>query len=298
MGKLCQLLQSPPDTETDAYRILSSGKLGIQGVNVDVYNGHGLVQSVGNEFPGNLLELFPGQFRSLWWKNLDKELKESPRLMAGEQLTEPFLAQEHGAKYWIDFQAGYSQGIFLDQRLNRQEVRKRSAPGQRVLNTFAYTCPFSVVAALGGATATSLDLSRPYLEWGKRNFSANGLDPEAHHFVRGDVFEWLRQFGKKGRTFHGVVLDPPTFSRNQKGKVFQVKQDYAALVELAARLLEPGGWLLCCTNHFSLTRKRFGLMIDEGLRAAGVKAQKRRFASMPPEFEPEDYLKSCWVDVA
>ena len=65
----------------------------------------------------------------------------------------------------------------LDQRWNRSAVRERVGEGDRVLNTFAYTCAFSVVAALGGATATSVDLSKNYLEWGKRNFVLNELDP-------------------------------------------------------------------------------------------------------------------------
>lgn len=104
---------------------------------------------------------------------------------------------------------GYSQGIFLDQRDHRRQVRERSAPGMRVLNTFAYTGAFSVYAALGGAQTTTLDLAQPCLDWARENFSLNGIDPATQYFCKGDVRRWLERFSRQGRTFHGIILDPP-----------------------------------------------------------------------------------------
>ena len=80
---------------------------------------------------------------------------------------------------------------------------------------FAYTCGFSVCAALAGARTTSLDLSRKWLAWGQRNFVLNGLDPAAHDFIYGDATDWLRRLGRKGRQFEAVLLDPPTFSTSK-----------------------------------------------------------------------------------
>src|SRR5206468_1590377 len=79
----------------------------------------------------------------------------------------------------------------------------------QVLNTFAYTCGFSVCAAKAGARTTSLDLSKKYLEWGKRNFAHNQIDPARHEFLHGDVFGWLRRLARKQRLFDAIVLDPP-----------------------------------------------------------------------------------------
>jgi hypothetical protein len=101
---------------------------------------------------------------------------------------------------------------------------------------------------MAGAETTTLDLSQPYLDWAKRNFTHNSLDPAAHHFCKGDTFHWLRRFAKQGRTFDGIVLDPPTFSRDEKGRVFRVEKDFGELAALASDILEPDGWLLCSTN--------------------------------------------------
>ena len=81
-----------------------------------------------------------------------------------------------------------------------------------ILNAFAYTCGFSVCAAKAGWQTTSLDLSKKYLEWGKRNFVGNGLNPSAHEFIHGDVFDWFGRLAKKQRQFNLILLDPPTFS--------------------------------------------------------------------------------------
>ena len=225
-GALNPTLQSPPSPDTDAYRLFDGDN-----IQVDTFAGNWLVQTRDCAVPEWIVQqTIP---RSIWHKRLDKEEKSPPTRLSGESITTPFAAREHGIQYEIDFQNGYSQGIFLDQRLNRLDVKKRIKPGHRLLNTFAYTCGFSVVAATAGAITTSVDLSRNYLEWGKRNFRLNEIELDDHFFTRGDTFDWLKRWKKSNVRFDGIILDPPTFSRNEKGKVFRVEKDYAELVALA-----------------------------------------------------------------
>ena len=124
------------------------------------------------------------QDKTCYWKQLDQHEKEPPSRIAGPEQESHFTARESGVNYRIHFQAGYSQGIFLDQRLNRRRVRRFSNPGMTVLNTFAYTGAFSVCAALSGATTTTLDLSQVYLDWARDNFRINSLDPDNHYFCK------------------------------------------------------------------------------------------------------------------
>ncbi len=229
--------------------------------------------------------------RTCYWKRLDQHQKESPTLLCGEAVGEPFTVMENSIRFEISFQSGYSQGIFLDQRDNRAEVRRRSAAGTRILNTFAYTGAFSVAAAMAGAETTTLDLSQPYLDWARRNFSLNGMDPAAHHFCKGDTFHWLRRFAKQGRRFDGIVLDPPTFSRDEKGRVFRVEEDFGELAALAAEVLAPGGWMLCCTNFRRMSPGAFERQLLERL-PRGIQASH---ADMPADFTDAPYLKSVWL---
>jgi len=255
-----------------AYRLFDGGGDGFAGLIIEVYAGWWLVQTSGPELPDGLLPVLKERRVGAYWKQLSKTDKQSPRHLCGPRLDGPFEIVEDSRRYKIDFASGYSQGLFIDQRDNRGEVAGRMHPGQHLLNTFSYTCAFSVAAASAGATTTSLDLSGPFLAWGKENFALNGLDPASHFFTRGDTREWLAVFHKKGRVFDGIILDPPTFSRSPRGRqTWRVEKDFPALVSAACKVLAPGGWLLCSTNCRRLHERQFAAMIREGGRDVGRK---------------------------
>ena len=180
-------------------------------------------------------------------------------------------------------------------------VPSRPLAGMEILNTFAYTCGFSTCAARAGARATSLDLSRKYLEWGKRNFEMNGLDPAEHEFIYGDVFDWVRRFAKKGREFDLVVLDPPTFSQSKGQGVFQAGKDYARLVKSAMALLKPDGVLFASTNAGQLAPEKFVSDLTAAIQSTSSKLVQQQFLPQPPDFptsaaEPA-YLKTMWMRI-
>jgi 23S rRNA (cytosine1962-C5)-methyltransferase len=276
---------------TDAVRLIDGAGDGLPGVFLETHAARLLLSTTAGDVPPRVREWLEHHGSSCYWKRLDQHHKESPVRLCGPEVGEPFLIREQGICYEISFQSGYSQGIFLDQRNNRAEVRRLMRPGLRLLNTFAYTGAFSVAAAMAGAETTTLDLSQPYLDWAKRNFSHNALDPAAHHFCKGDTFHWLRRFAKQGRAFDAIVLDPPTFSRDEKGKVFRVEQNFGELAALAAELLTPDGWLLCCTNFHRMKPWEF----ERQLLTTLPRAMTASHTAMPKDFTDDPYLKSVWL---
>jgi len=170
-----------------------------------------------------------------------------------------------------------------------------------MLNTFAYTCAFSVCAARAGMRTTSLDLSRKYLAWGRRNFELNGLDSGGHEFVCGDVFDWLRRWRKKERAFEVVVLDPPTFSQSKEEGVFRAGKDYGRLVKAALPLLAGGGVLLAACNAARYAPGVFVETVRSAIRASDRAVLQEHYAPQPPDFpisrEEPAYLKTFWVRV-
>jgi 23S rRNA (cytosine1962-C5)-methyltransferase len=286
-------LSPSPGNETTAWRIYHDAN---REVWVDHFDGRWLVQTREPQFPGFLKDLAQGVARSIYWRPRDKSAATAPERVWGEEVPERFAVKENGATFWIDFDAGYSSGIFLDQRLNRKWVGEVVNPGERVLNTFAYTGGFSVMAARSGAITTTADLSKTYLDWTWDNFTANGLDPDEHFGVKGDAFEWMRTFARQGRSFHGIVLDPPTFSRNKKS-TFRTDSNYADLASLAAAIIEPGGWILCCANTHRLGLKQFEKEVRNGIRQQRRSVESLESLPMPPEFTDDEYLKSLRVVV-
>ena len=257
--------------------------------------------------------------RGAYHKLLSRQVRQqrvaetSPRLALGEAAPGEFTARENGVRFALSFSEGYSVGLFLDQRDNRRRflvnhiaagfpLFPNGPRGAEVLNTFAYTCGFSVCAALTGARTTSLDLSRKYLDWGKHNFALNSLDFAQRDFIYGDVFDWLKRLRKKGRLFDAIVLDPPTFSQSKQHGAFRAEKDYGGLVALALPLLRPEGVLLCSTNAAGLRPERSLEMILTAITGQGRAVLKQHYVPQPPDFpisrdEPA-HLKTVWLRVA
>lgn len=280
---------SLPADATTAFRLADSRGDSLDGVEIDTFAGRWLVQTRAPAFPDWLRAT--GHPIAIYWKQLG-EHKDPPIWIEGEQTPDPFEIMENGMRFWIDFTSGYSQGIFLDQRNNRAETRRRTK-GLRVLNCFAYTCAFGVAAALGGAQTVNVDLSKRYLDWGRRNYDLNGIPAAGHEFIAREALSVLDQFARKGRRFDLVILDPPTFSRDKAGKVFTVAKSFAELVRAAEEVLTDKGFLFCSTNQRTLTPEAFRRLIADGLSCPGIWRMDTR--RMPPDFTGEQYLKAVWV---
>jgi 23S rRNA (cytosine1962-C5)-methyltransferase len=182
------------------------------------------------------------------------EDRHAPVLLEGDSaLPVVTTVREAGLQYGVDFSAGYSAGLFFDQRANRAFLRQ--ARPKRLLNTFAYTCSFSVVAASVGAETVSVDLSKKSLDRGRTNFDLNELPQEAHRFIADDVLDVLPRLARRGEKFDAIVLDPPTFSRGNKGRKFQAEHDLAELLDLALEVATPQARVLLSTNCTRITAR-------------------------------------------
>ncbi|MBK8913466.1 MAG: class I SAM-dependent rRNA methyltransferase [Phycisphaerales bacterium] len=198
------------------------------------------------------------------------------------------IAREGAARFAIRPYDGFSTGLFLEQRDNRALVRD-CARGLRVLNTFAYTCGFTVLAALGGAVETvSVDASRRYLSWGQRNFEINELSRDGHRFLTADVGDYLRRAVRRGERFDLVILDPPTFGRGPDGEAFSFADHAPRLVADAIHVLAEGGRLLFATNHRGTPAAALRRMIEQAARSTGRRPAGIDAPPLPPDFAGDE----------
>lgn len=292
-GRLMRLAERkqkllPPGT--NAWRVADGSPW--PGVFIDSLAGRLLVSLRDvEELPHDLQQELDQCGCDVYIKHLSKGDKTAPTPLSPPLQPTRFPIQENGVTYLLDMQAGYSQGLFIDQRNNRAELRRRCRPGNHVLNLFAYTGAFSVSAALAGATTTTLDLAQPCLNWCRENMLQNGIDPAQHYFCKGDALHWLERFAHQGRRFDIIVLDPPTFSRDDKGRIWRAERDYGDLVARAMACLIPSGWLLCTTNCRKLSPAAFRALVATGAPGAKLSA-----APMPFDFDGEPYLKTLFVN--
>lgn len=214
---------------------------------------------------------------------------DRPRLVAGDGVGTVERVREGGLTYEVDFAAGYSVGLFCDQRANRASLRSRKV--RRLLNTFAHTCAFSVAAAAAGAVTTSVDVSKACLERGRRNFELNGIATAGHRFVTEDVGVYVGRLARRGERFDAIVLDPPTFGRGGGRRTFRIEKDFAGLVRAAGEICESGGVILLSTNF-----RAWGPAQLEGIGRANLPSGTEfERASPQPDFRPGKGAASLWA---
>lgn len=174
-------------------------------------------------------------------------------------------------------------GLFLDHRPTRLEIAKLAA-NKRFLNLFCYTATASVHAAAAGATCTSVDMSRTYINWGRDNFSLNNIDPDAHPFVQADCLQWLKD--DQGE-YDIIFMDPPSFSNSKRMEgVLDIQRDHVDLIRMAMERLAPGGTLI-----FSCNLRKFEMEYD-ALSDLDVKDVSAK--SIPSDYARRPNIHVCF----
>lgn len=192
-----------------------------------------------------------------------------------------FIVHEYGVKFKVNLVDYLDTGLFLDHRETRQLVAA-AAKGKRLLNLFAYTCSFSVHAALAGATFTkSVDMSNTYTDWGRENFRLNNISLQNHQIVRDDCLKFLEECDDE--KYDVIVIDPPTISRSKKmDQMFDIQEDYVELIRGALMLLNKGGTIFFSTNSRKFT-------FDDSLFEATNITEK----TIPLDFHQRK-IHRCW----
>ena len=201
------------------------------------------------------------------------------RLMAGS-VPEPHVVTEQGARYIVHLMRGQNHGLFLDMAVGREWL-KNHALHENILNLFAYTCAFSVVALQGGAAqVVNLDMSQAALAVGQQNHRLNDLPAKARFLVH-DIFKTWGKISKMG-PYGVIVIDPPSY---QKGSFIATK-DYIKLIRRLPDLLEPQGHVLLCLNAPELDSQFLHSQVAEAapsLNFVERLANPAAFADIDPE---------------
>jgi 23S rRNA (guanine2445-N2)-methyltransferase / 23S rRNA (guanine2069-N7)-methyltransferase len=184
----------------------------------------------------------------------------------------------------VNFTDYLDTGLFLDHRLTRRMLREL-AKDKRFLNLFGYTGAATVHAAVGARATTTVDMSRTYLDWARRNLALNGFEGQQHELIQADVLVWLEEEAE--RRYELIFLDPPTFSTSKRMQdTLDIQRDHVALIRSAGRLLGPGGTLIFSTNF-----RRFRLD-REGLAEFAIEDISR--ATLPKDFERNPRIHQCF----
>lgn len=305
------------DTDTDVGRLFNGASDGIPGLVIERY-GPGLVAQtveghlrIADDEARDVAiacathvgatavyhKVFPKD-RNAARGRLDA-LHTNPTPWWGTPLPAEVHVQEHGLRYLVRLYDGYATGLFLDHRANRALLTAHLA-GRRVLNLFAYTCAYAVVAARAGAAGTAnVDVSRKALEWGKQNLALNNCPLDAHRFYRSDVLAFLQRATRQQLLFDAAIVDPPTFGRDpHSGARFALTSDLPRLLAGVIARLTAGSLLLLSVNHRTTTTTALVQAVSQACQTQERRATELSQPALPIDFRGDpDHAKSILMEI-
>ncbi len=145
-------------------------------------------------------------------------------------------------------------GIFPEQAVNwdyvQNEIKKSNRNDFRVLNLFAYTgCATMAAAKAGALEVVHVDASRGMIEWAKENRDLCGLHDKKIRFIVDDVIKFLEREKRRGRTYHGIIMDPPSYGRGPNGEVWRLEDNLQELLFKAREVLDDNYSFLLINSY-------------------------------------------------
>ncbi len=220
-------------------------------------------------------------------------------------LSEPFNTNipimENGLKFLVDVENGQKTGYFLDQQDNRRAIQ-HIVKDAEVLGVFSYTGTFEIHAAHYGAKSVlGLDISENAVAQANKNAVLNGLE-NICRFEAMNAFDVLKQWGKDGRQYDVVMLDPPAFTKSREN-IQKALTGYKEINLRGMKLLKNGGFLVTssCTNLVS--PEQFLQTINAAAKDARKKIRQVTFQQQASDhpiiwgMENTNYLKFLIVEV-
>ncbi|MBQ5402886.1 MAG: class I SAM-dependent rRNA methyltransferase [Bacteroidales bacterium] len=281
--------------QTNVFRIIHGEGDGFPGFICDFYNGilvfqaHSLgMWKLEETFKDIFLEIWPDKITAIYDKS-DKTLPKSEgvtpqnRFLFGSESEK--IVSEYGMKFLVNVIEGQKTGYFIDQRENRNLLRKYSL-GKTVLNMFCYTGGFSVSSLKGGAkSVTSVDASQTAIDLTVKNGELNGFK-DNHEALATDAFEYLDKMEKN--RFDLIILDPPAFAKHAN-VVNQAVKGYQRINRAAMEKIAPNSILFTFSCSQAIDKLTFRMAVME----ASIQA-KRKVKILHQLSQPEDHPISIY----
>ena len=293
------------DPSTTCYRLVHGEGDSLPGLVVDIYGSTAVVQchSVGmyrsrQQIAGAIRAAYGDRITAIYDTSsqtlpFKADLGAVDGYLWGTSDHASQVVLENGEKFWVNWEKGQKTGFFLDQRENRELV-KRYARGRTVLNTFCYTGGFSVYALSGGAREVcSVDSSERAVALATENMRLNFGPDAPHSEVAADAVEYLRDIGDR---YDLIILDPPAFAKHHK-VLGNAMQGYKRLNARALSQIRPGGILFTFSCSQAVSKELFRTTVFSAAAIAGRRVRILHQLTQPADhpiniYHPEgEYLK-------
>jgi 23S rRNA (cytosine1962-C5)-methyltransferase len=289
---------------TNTFRLIHGEGDGCPGLVIDVYNNTAIIQTyttgmhlAKQNIKDALINILGDKLVAIYDKSAETmskqggEESEDAYLWKANSDNEAFVAHENGYQFSIDWINGQKTGFFIDQRENRELV-KRYSKDKNVLNTFCYTGGFSIYALGGGAKrVVSVDSSKRAIEGTEKNIALNFTNVDHVSYVQ-DVMSYLKADEEK---FDLIILDPPAYAKHLS-QVKQAMVGYRNLNSEGLKKIKSGGLLFTFSCSQAVDAVLFRKLIFQAAVQAKRNVRILHQLSQPPDhpiniYHPEgEYL--------
>ncbi|MCB1049783.1 MAG: class I SAM-dependent methyltransferase [Acidobacteria bacterium] len=170
-----------------------------------------------------------------------------------EKVPEQWVVEVGDLKFLIKLTSFGHTGVFPEQVESWHWIHNQIRSKDRVLNLFGYTGGSTLAAARAGAEVTHVDASKGVVAWARENATINGLDQSPIRWMVDDVQKFVARQERRGERYQGLILDPPSYGRGNRGEVWNIESDLVPLLKGLCSLWDPSGFILfsCHTPGFS-----------------------------------------------
>jgi 23S rRNA (cytosine1962-C5)-methyltransferase len=160
--------------------------------------------------------------------------------------------QDLAIKFNLSLTSFKHVGIFPEQALNWDfifsTIKKLKVEQPRVLNLFAYTGGASLAAKAAGADVTHVDSIKQVINWSRENMESSNL--KDIRWVVEDALKFVKREVKRGKKYHGIILDPPAYGIGANGERWKLEDSIHEILADISNLLDEKHFLVL--NVYSL----------------------------------------------
>lgn len=132
-------------------------------------------------------------------------------------------------------------GLFPEQAANwdfMMDLIKKEKREIRVLNLFAYTGGATMACSSAGAKVVHVDASKGMVNWAKENRDLSNLTNNEIRFIVDDVIKFVEREKRRGNTYHGIVMDPPSYGRGPNKEVWKIEEQIYTLIQKCLEIFD------------------------------------------------------------
>jgi len=216
--------------------------------------------------------------QAIWNKNLPEEnWKKADAIFDGDRKTWKFTQNElarsrnesslrdgwqisfDNLKFNIKPTAFKHTGVFPEQEMNwafiKSKVQSQKSKGIqkpiKILNLFGYTGGATLAALSAGAEVVHVDSSKSAITWARENAELSGLGKKPVRWIVDDARKFVKREIKRGSKYDGIIMDPPSFGRGEKGQVWKIEEDLPKLLEECSKILSDKPILFLINGYAS-----------------------------------------------